>query len=126
MERAIAIFTLVLTLPYFVLETWHFVLYGSSIPMVVVDYILMSLFVMASYVSLSNKWESGAGLLCGAWGFALCLNWRSFFWRWEELKAQQLNVSEPIEQVASVLGVTLILSAVMFALTLKLAWPKRA
>ncbi|MGB0921333.1 MAG: hypothetical protein ACPG1C_08420 [Alphaproteobacteria bacterium] len=125
LERYIAIYTLIITAPYFILETYHYVEYGSYLPMVLVDYIAMTLFVTSGYVALSPKYGSAAGLLCGAWGFAFCLNWRAFFWRAAELQQRTREVAEPIEQVASVLGVTLITSGIVFALTLYLAWPRK-
>lgn len=125
-ERLIAIYTLALTPIYFVLETWHYIEYGSYFPMVLVDYIAMSLFLAAGWTSLSTKFGSAAGLLCGAWGFAFCLNWRAFFWRAAELQEQTRELAEPIEQVASLLGFTLITSGIVFALTLKLVWPAKS
>lgn len=125
LERGLAIYTLISATLHFSLETYHFVQYGSFLPMLIVDYIAISLFVFASYVALSNRYGSAAGLLCGAWGFAFCLNYRAFFWRYQELVNGTAQSAEPMEVVASILGVTLIISGSVFLLTLWMAFPKR-
>lgn len=126
LERIIAIYTAIMVVPYFVLETSHYVQYGSYLPMVLVDYILMALMVVAAYVSLSKKFGSGAGLLCGAWGYAFCLNWRSYFWRAHAIEqGDTATIAEPIDQVATFLLVTLILSGIVFVASLWLALPKK-
>ena len=125
LERIIAVYTAVIVVPYFVLETTHYIQYGDYLPMVLVDYILMALMVAAAYVSLSKKFGSGAGLLCGAWGYAFCLNWRSYFWRAHALQeGDTVGIAEPIDQVAMVLLVTLVMSGVVFAASLWLARPR--
>ena len=125
LERGLAIYTLLSAAVHFTLETYHYVQYGSFLPMLIVDYICITLFVFASYVALSSRFGSAAGLLCGAWGFAFCLNYRAFFWRYEELLKGSPQGVEPMEVVASILGVTLIISGCVFLLTLWMAFPRR-
>jgi len=126
-ETWLAWATLILVVPYFGLETYHYIEYGSYFPMVLVDYILMALFVLASYVSLSSRFGSAAGLLCGAWGFGFCLNWRTLFWRLEAISTNQTDgISEPIEQVATMLIAAFVLSSIAFLVSLWLAFPRRA
>lgn len=125
-EKILAWFSIILVVPYFTLETYHYVEYGSYLPMLLVDYILMALFVLAGVVSLSGRFGSGAGLLCGAWGFAFCLNWRTLFWRLEAIaNARTDGISEPIEQVATILIATFVLSVIAFLTSLWLAFPER-
>lgn len=125
LERIIAVYTALIVVPYFVLETTHYIQYGDYLPMVLVDYILMALMVAAAYVSLSKKFGSGAGLLCGAWGYAFCLNWRSYFWRAHALQeGDTAGIAEPIDQVAMVLLVTLVMSGGVFVASLWLAMPR--
>ncbi len=126
-EKILAWYSIILVVPYFALETYHYVEYGSYLPMLLVDYILMALFLLAGFFSLSPRFGSAAGLLCGAWGFAFCLNWRTLFWRLEAIASSATDgISEPIEDVATLLIVTFVLSATAFGVSLWLALPKRA
>lgn len=124
-ETPFAIFTLVLTIPYLIGETYHYFVYvgfGQDVLNYLVDLIAISLFLMASLSSLRDRTRSASGWLAAAWGFAACLNYRSFSWRYE---AHQLG--ETVEEPASLLmalSVTLAISFVALGFALYLSRPR--
>ncbi|MEM7278645.1 MAG: hypothetical protein AAF385_11010 [Pseudomonadota bacterium] len=114
MERKIAVVSIVLAIVHFVAETvWHFA-YGQFLPMLIVDYIAIGLLVYAGIRSLQTN--NAAGLLCGAWGFTFCLNYRTFFWRLDEVLNG--NTLQRLGVETTVLGAALFLTGTLFLLTL--------
>ena len=97
-ETVFALITLALTVPYFIGETYHYVAYvgiGNNFLGYFCDLITIALMLMGSIASLKNKNGSAAGWLAGAWGFAACLGYRAFMWRYEAFKAGQPTDLEP-------------------------------
>jgi hypothetical protein len=90
--------------------------------MLIVDYIAVSLLLYGGYKSLQTG--DAAGLLCGAWGFEFCLNYRAFFWRVDRTISGTSEGSAAIETTAYVLGCLLVVSLAMFLITIYLATPK--
>lgn len=122
LERRLALFSIIAAILHFVGETWFHLTFGQFLPMLLVDYIAIGLLVFAGVQSLRTG--EGAGLLCGAWGFTFCLNYRSLFWRVEVLLE---GGGDPgLETTVLVLGGLLVVSAVAFALTLHLCSPRRS
>jgi hypothetical protein len=66
---------------------------------------------------------AGAGLLCGAWGFTLCLNYRALFWRVEVIL--QGGGTPVLESMTQVLAVLLVISLAAFVITLALCNPSK-
>lgn len=116
MERKLAIFSIVVGIIHFSGETWWHFEYGQFLPMLIVDYIAVSLLLFAGVRSLQTN--NAIGLLCGAWGFEFCLNYRTLFWRVEALL--QESISPENEVLVYVLGVLLFGSLAAFLLTLYL------
>ena len=44
--------------------------------------------LIAGIINLRSK--QGIGLLCGAWGYTLCIMFRAFIWRMEAIQAEEL------------------------------------
>lgn len=114
MERKIALVSIVLAVIHFIAETgWHFA-FGQFLPMLIVDYIAIGLLLYGGIRSLQTS--NAAGLLCGAWGFTFCLNYRTLFSRVEEVMAG--NTAQRISVEIYILGSTLVLTGLLFLLTL--------
>ena len=121
MEKNIAVTSIVLAIIHFFIETiWHFKV-GQFLPMLIVDYIAVSLLIYAGWRSIQTG--QGAGLLCGAWGFTFCLNYRSLFWRVNEFL--QGNASAGVTEEMYFLSFCFVITACLFAMTLYLANPKK-
>ena len=111
--KAFVYYSIFAALLHFVGETWVHMLYGQFLPMLVVDYIAISLVLLGAIGFLKLGW--GPGLLCGGWGFTFCLNYRAFFWRVEAMMNQTAN--DVIQNTAYILGVALLFSAIAFLIS---------
>ena len=119
LERKIAFISLGIALFHFTVETiWHFQ-HGQFLPMLIVDYIAISLMVFAAVRSLQTA--NASGLLCGAWGFLFCLNYRALFLRVHDYISGNIN-SEVLEMYF--LSFLLLITGSVFSVTLYLANPK--
>ncbi len=112
-SRAFALFSVVVAVLHTVWETWFHLRFGQYLPMLIVDYIAIGLLLLGAAGLL--RWRWGPGLLCGAWGFEFCLNYRTFFIRLYEM--QQGTASEATVAIAYALGGLLVFSAAAFALS---------
>ena len=99
---------------HFVLETLFTVQYGQSLTGLLPDYIAVALLLWAG-VSV-RKHVHSVGLLCGAWGFALCLHYRAWAWRFDEVVAGQATAV--VETTMHVLSYTAPISILSFGMTL--------
>lgn len=78
------------------------------------DYIGVCLLVYSGIRTFMNP--ISRGLLCGAWGYAFCLNYRAFAWR---LDAFQDGASTGLmDNTLIILACTLLFSLLAFAYTL--------
>ena len=112
MERKFAICSIVFALIHFVGETvWH-LKFGQFLPMLIVDYIAVSLLVYGGVKTIHS--QRSVGLLCGAWGFEFCLNYRTLFGRVDKLMSGVGHGDPAVDTTAYVLAVLLIGSVVMF------------
>ena len=126
-ETRFAIFTLCLTVPYFLGETYFtyvFIGFDKYILGYLVDLIAIALMLLASLASLKNKQSSAAGWLAAAWGFVACLNFRSFSWRYYEIQENGALETEPTA-ILYVLGALLALSFAALIYSLFLSRPIR-
>jgi len=121
-ERRLALFSIVAAIIHFVGETWVHFAFGQFLPMLIVDYIAISLLLFGGIRSLQTG--NAAGLLCGAWGFTFCLNYRALFWRVEVLL--EGGGTPVLETMTQVLAVLLVISMAAFLVTLVLCNPKGA
>ena len=74
-----SIFTIFIALVHFTLETLFTIKLGQTIAGYLPDLIAVALLITAG--SLTIKDSNAIGILCGAWGFAFCLHYRSWAWR---------------------------------------------
>lgn len=103
---------------HFLGETlWHFK-FGQFLPMLIVDYIAVGLLVYGGLATLKSS--RTVGLLCGAWGFEFCLNYRTLFHRVGTLMSGEGHGNPAIDTTAYVLAALLIVSFLMFALSIYL------
>ncbi len=121
LERGLAWFSIVAALPHFTGETWIHLRFGQFLPMLIVDYIAISLLLFGGIRSLQTG--AAPGLLCGAWGFTFCLNYRALFWRVEVLLKE--GGTPVLETMTQVLGVLLVISMATFLVSLVLCNPSR-
>jgi len=106
-------FSVLTAILHFVWESWFHIKWGQFLPMLIVDYIAISLLLLGAFGFL--KWGWGPGLLCGAWGFEFCLNYRTFFVRVNAII--EGNASEATTYTAYALGGLLSFSALAFLLS---------
>ena len=112
--RRFATFSIAMGCVHFVLETLFTVQYGQSLTGLLPDYIAVALLLWAG-VSV-RKHVHSVGLLCGAWGFALCLHYRAWAWRFDEVVAGQATAV--VETTMHVLSYTVPISILSFGMTL--------
>jgi len=103
-------YSLVTAILHFIMETAFHLKHGQFLPMLIVDYIAIGLLLFGGIGFLWRGW--GPGLLCGAWGFEFCLNYRTFFSRIPSL--MDGSASEVTTNTAYLLGSLLTLSAIAF------------
>ncbi|MEM9624204.1 MAG: hypothetical protein AAF993_21370 [Pseudomonadota bacterium] len=111
--RAFVYYTVFSAIVHFIGETWVHLAYGQFLPMLLVDYIAISLLLLGALGYL--RWGWGPGLICGGWGFTFCLNYRALFWRVEAMLDGSADVV--ITNTAYVLGAALVLSAAAFLIS---------
>ena len=70
-----SIFTIFIALVHFTLETLFTIKFGQTIAGYLPDLIAVALLITAGYLTIKDS--SAIGILCGAWGFAFCLHYRS-------------------------------------------------
>jgi hypothetical protein len=99
---------------HFAWETWFHLQWGQFLPMLIVDYIAIGLLLLGAFGFL--KWDWGPGLLCGAWGFEFCLNYRTFFIRVQDIL--EGTADEVTTNTAYALGSLLSLSAIAFLISI--------
>ena len=115
-----SIFTIFIALIHFTLETLFTIKFGQTIAGYLPDLIAVALLITAGYLTIKDS--SAIGILSGAWGFALCLHYRSWAWRFDDVidgTATQL-----VETTMYVLAFTMPISIISFIITLIFCLPK--
>ena len=114
-----ATFTIVIALIHFVLETLYTFKFGQTWLGLLPDYIAVTLMWAGGFVVLKNI--KAVGILCGAWGFAFCLHYRSWAWRFDDL----LNGTSTtlVENTMYVLLYTMPISIIAFIISLIICFP---
>ena len=115
-----SIFTIFIALIHFTFETLFTIKFGQSIVGYLPDLIAVALLIIAGYLTIKDS--SAIGILCGAWGFAFCLHYRSWAWRFNDVidgTATQL-----VETTMYVLAFTMPISIISFIITLIFCLPK--
>jgi hypothetical protein len=118
-SRIFAWYSVVLAAIHLTGEMAYHFRFGQPLPGLIVDYVAVSLLCLGAWLLLARGWH--AGVLCGAWGFELCLTYRSFFWRMEEIAAG--TASDVTRNTAYVLGALLVLALASFACSIWLCRP---
>jgi len=119
--KKFGLFSIFVGLLYFILETWYHFKFGQPLIQLIGDYISIGLLIFSGV--LVRKRPEGVGLLCGAWGFTFCINYRAFAWRMTEI--MEGNSTTLIDNTTKVLVFCLIYSFVAFIISLMLCYPKR-
>lgn len=119
--KKFGLFSIIVAIIYFILETWFTVKFGQSAIQLIADYIAVSLLIFGGIVVRKNA--AGVGLLCGAWGYNFCINYRAFAWRMEAI--WENNSTLLIDNTAKVLAATLVFSAIAFVVSLVLCYPTK-
>ena len=76
-------FSIIVGIFHFIMETWFHFKFEQSIIQLFCDYIGISLLIFGGITVLKNI--NGKGLLCGAWGYSFCLNYRALPGEWTNL-----------------------------------------
>ena len=119
--RKFSIFTIIIACVHFVLENLHTYLFGQPFVGLLPDYIAVALMLGGGFMVLKDP--RARGILCGAWGFAVCLHYRSWAWRFEAvLDGTATSVNETTMYV---LALTMPISIICFTLSLLLCVPKK-
>ena len=108
--RSFVWFSIAVAVLHFLWETWFHIQWGQFLPMLIVDYIAITLLLLGSFGFWKLGW--GPGLLCGAWGFEFCLNYRTFFIRVSQMI--EGTADETTINIAYALGSVLSISALAF------------
>ena len=104
---------------HFSLETLFTLRFGQSFVGLLPDYIAVALLIWAGLQVRKNN--AAIGLLCGAWGFTLCLHYRTWAWRFEEVMTG--SATPVVETTMYVLMYTMPISIISFIITLILCMP---
>ena len=120
--RKFAFVSIAAAVLHFVGETWWHFEFGQFLPMLIVDYIAITLILLGSTVHLRTG--RSLGWLCGGWGFTFCLNYRAFFWRVEVMMSG--GGTAEMQATTYVLGASLVFSVVMFLISMILCYEKQA
>lgn len=119
-HRNFAIATIGLASIHLVLEILYTMRFGQHFLGLLPDLVADALLFWGSALIL--KGQDARGILCGAWGFTLCLHYRAFAWR---LEAYLGGTSDSvIDTMMYVLASTMAISVVCFAVTLKMCLPE--
>ena len=105
---------------HFTLETLYTLRFGQTVAGYLPDLIAVSLLVVGATLTLKDF--NAIGILCGAWGFAFCLHYRSWAWRFDDV--MDGSATELIETTMYVLAFTMPISIVSFVITLLWCLPK--
>ena len=115
-----SVLTIVLAVVHLTLETMFTVKFGQTFTGYLPDLIAVALLLVGGYLTIKNT--DAVGILCGAWGFACCLHYRSWAWRFNEVMAG--TSTELVETTMTVLAVTMPISVIAFGVTLTACLPK--
>ena len=113
-------FTIMIAILHFTLETLYTLRFGQTVAGYLPDLIAVSLLVVGATLTLKDF--NAVGILCGAWGFAFCLHYRSWAWRFDDV--MDGSATELIETTMYVLVFTMPISIISFVITFLWCLPK--
>jgi hypothetical protein len=104
---------------HFALETLFTLRFDQAFVGLLPDYIAVALLIWGGL----QVWKNNAalGLLCGAWSFTLCLHYRAWAWRFEEVMTG--SATPLVETTLYVLTYSAPISILSFIITLMLCMP---
>ena len=106
---------------HFIMETWFHFRFGQSLVQLLADYMGVTLLIFSGVTALRNK--NANGLLCGAWGYSFCLNYRAFAWRMDEFTAG--TSTQVVDNTLIILSITLLFSLAAFIYSIVLVYPSK-
>ena len=118
-RRNFAFMSCALAALHFVLETAYTIFVGQSFLGYLPDCIADVLLLVGAYMLLKD--HPATGIICGAWGFAFCLHYRTWAWRFEEFMVGALNDIQT--DIMYVLAATMIISLLCFVTSLVMSMP---
>ena len=104
---------------HFSVETLFTLRFGQSFIGLLPDYIAVALLIWAGLQVRKNN--AALWLLLGAWGFTLCLHYRAWAWRFEEVMTG--SATPVVEATMYVLTYTAPISIISFIITWMLCMP---
>ena len=113
-QKRFAFMTLLLAFLHLVVELAYTFKVGQHFLGLLPDLVADGLLVWGSVLLIRN--QRAAGLICGAWGFTLCLHYRSWAWRFEDYLMGIIDKTQL--GVMYLLAATMLISIVCFALTI--------
>ena len=113
-QKRFALMTLFLAFLHLVMELGYTFKAGQHFLGLLPDLVADGLLVWGSVLLIGNP--RAAGLICGAWGFTLCLHYRSWAWRFEDYLMGTINETQL--GVMYLLAATMLVSIVCFVLTI--------
>jgi hypothetical protein len=114
------VLTIVIAAVHLTLEAAFIIKIGQTFTGYLPDLIVVTLLLVGGYLTIKNP--NAVGILCGAWGFACCLHYRSWAWRFNDV--MEGTSTELVETTMTVLAVTMPISVIAFGVTLTACLPK--
>ena len=115
-----SVLTIVIAVVHLTLETAFTLKFGQTFTGYLPDLIAVALLLVGGYLTIKNP--NAVGVLCGAWGFACCLHYRAWAWRFHDVI--EGTSTELVETTMIVLAVTMPISIIAFGVTLIACLPK--
>ena len=120
MLHPFSVLTMVIAVVHLTLETAFTLKFGQTFTGYLPDLIAVALLLVGGYLTIKNP--NAVGVLCGAWGFACCLHYRAWAWRFHDVI--EGTSTELVETTMIVLSVTMPISIIAFGVTLIACLPK--
>ncbi len=117
--KKFAWFSIIVGVLHLIGESYFMYLFGQSFIQTLIDLIAVLLLFFGAFIAIKNK---NSAILCGAWGFEFCLNFRTWAWRFEAKQNGVIN--ENIDTIGSILLVLLLFSLLAFFISILLNLPK--
>ena len=113
-QKRFALMTFFLAFLHIVMELGYTFKLGQHFLNLLPDLLADGLLIWGSLFLIRNP--RAAGIICGAWGFTLCLHYRSWAWRFEDYLMGIIDETQL--GVMYLLAATMLISIVCFALTI--------
>ena len=115
-----SLFTIFIAIVHFTLETLYTIKFGQTFVGYLPNCVAVALLITGGYLTIKDS--NAVGILCGAWGFALCLHFRAWAWRFDDVI--EGTATKLTETTMYVLAFTMPISIISFIITLILCLPK--